>query len=151
MLGQMRATMPGMLNSRAEFMKALFRAHNTVNRRLDKPVYNTTRECLNVYRTNIQSRPSREYRHAYLQHIRREWMKVRDTSGIIALRKIQELIRVENEYWGPRDHGTVPEIADEGVPPFPKPGGSQPEPRATPVIRPAGGIRFVGGRFRFGR
>ena len=79
-------------------------------------------------------------------------MKVRDTSGIIALRKIQELIRVENEYWGPRDHGTVPDIADEGVPPLPKSGGGEkPVSRSFMPVRPLGGIRFVGGRLRFGK
>lgn len=97
MLSQMRSLIPEMLNSRAHFMKALFRAHNTVNRRLDKPVYNTTQECMDVYKNNVQARSSREYRHAYLSHIRREWMKVRDMNGIVAMRKVQELIRVENE------------------------------------------------------
>jgi hypothetical protein len=64
MLTQMRTLFPGMLNSRADFMKAIFRAHNTVNRRLDKPVYPTVAECLAVYKNNIQSRSSRDYRHA---------------------------------------------------------------------------------------
>lgn len=38
MLAQMRTDLPDMMRSRGHFMKAIFRAHNTVNRRLDKPV-----------------------------------------------------------------------------------------------------------------
>ena len=73
---------------------------------------------------------------------------MRDTNGIIAMRKIAELIRIENEYWGPRDQGLVPEITDEVVPPFGKPAERRP---VTLPVRPLAPIRFAGGRFRFGK
>lgn len=77
---------------------------------------------------------------------------MRDTNGMVAMRKISELIRIENEYWGPRDHGQIPELENEAVPALPKPGGQSGEPRpVTLPARPLAPIRFAGGRFRFGK
>ncbi len=77
---------------------------------------------------------------------------MRDTNGIIAMRKIAELIRIENEYWGPRDQGFVPEITDDIVPPFGKPNGQPTERQQISLpTRPLAPIRFAGGRFRFGK
>ena len=153
MLVQLRSMYPTMLRSRAEFVAAICRAHNTVNRRLDKPVYLTISECMNVYRNNLSTRSARDYRHAYLRHIQRDWSLMRDANGIVGVRKVQELVRLENEYWGVRDHGEIPEIADEPVAPLPRPQGESGQPRAVPLMptRSMGPVRFVGGRFQFGR
>lgn len=152
MLSQMRKMYPTMLRSRAEFVAAMCRAHNTVNRRLDKPVYTMVSECMKVYQTNIAARPARDYRNAYLTHIRRDWSNMRDANGISAMRKIGELIRIENEYWAPRDHGQIPEIPEEVVAPLPKAHGESGEPRSVQLIpRSVGSVRFVGGRLRFGK
>lgn len=67
------------------------------------------------------------------------------------MRKIAELIRIENEYWGSRDQGLIPEIPDDAVPPYPKANGESGSSRPPAIIRPLGIARFAGGRFRFGK
>ena len=46
----------------------------------------------------------------------------------------------------------VPEIPDEGVGPLPNPNGNTtPQPRPFIPQRPLGGVRWAGGRLRFGK
>lgn len=103
LLANYRAQFPNMLESRHEFVMFTFRAHNAVNRRLKKPVYNSVDECMAVLRSALATRPAREYRTAYLSHITRHWKSFQDISGIVALKKIQEMRRIESDYVLSRD------------------------------------------------
>lgn len=110
-----RQKFPGMLNSRQELMAFTFRAHNTVNRRLNKPIYNTVAECMDTLRNNLRNRSAFEYRTAYVRHIRRYWSTLRDMSGIIAMKKILQMTQIETDYLGPRDTNFNVEIAETEV------------------------------------
>lgn len=103
MLELYRRKVPSMLNSRQELALFSFRAHNTVNRRLSKPVYNTVEECMATLRRNIQTRTPQEYRIAYLTHIQKYWRTLQDVSGLVALRKISEMKKIEKEYFSLHD------------------------------------------------
>lgn len=92
-----------------------FRAHNAVNARLSKPVYKTLDECLAVLKTNIQSRTPADYRVAYINHITRHWRMLQDVSGIVALKKIAEMRKIETDYVAPRDTRFEVTLADVGV------------------------------------
>lgn len=115
MLDIYRRKFPGMLNSRQEFMSFTFRAHNTVNRRLHKPIYNSVAECMEQLRNNIKVRSAADYRKAYLTHIRKYWGTLRDTSGMVAIRKIAEMIKIENDYCVSRDTNFNVEIQETVV------------------------------------
>lgn len=115
MLDIYRRKFPGMLNSRQELMAFAFRAHNTVNRRLHKPIYNSVAECMEQLRNNIKVRSAGDYRRAYLTHIRKYWSTMRDTSGIVAIRKIGEMIKIENDYCVSRDTNFNVEIQETPV------------------------------------
>jgi hypothetical protein len=104
MLGLYRQKFPGMLDSRQELMAFTFRAHNTVNRRLHKPIYSTVAECMSVLRSNLSQHTAQEYRNAYLTHIRKYWSSLRDVGGIVAAKKITEMLKVEKDYFVPRDN-----------------------------------------------
>lgn len=137
-----RQKFPRMFRSRQEFMTFTFRAHNTVNRRLNKPIYSTVADCMDVLRNNVKNRTAREYRTAYLTHIRRYWSSMRDMSGIMAIKKINQMTQIENEYFVPRDtqfqvefaeadvvlpRGTIDKIPESSI--FPR---SRPVPRSVP-------------------
>jgi hypothetical protein len=115
MLQNYRARFPTMLNSRQEFAMFVFRAHNAVNARLSKPVYKTLEECLTVLRNNIQNQTPAGYRIAYLNHITRYWNTLQDISGIVALKKIKEMRKIEADYFGSRDTHFNVTLADLGV------------------------------------
>ena len=147
MLRQYRSMYPYFIDSRKEFLVFTYRAHNTVNRRVDKPIYHTIEECEALYTKNVSVRPSSDYRTSYLRHIHRHWMVMRDMNGISALRKVGELFRIESQYWNPRN-GPPIEISGISVSPL-----ASTEVRSEPSLqlgrRPPGAVSFVGGRLRF--
>jgi hypothetical protein len=103
MLAIYRAMFPNMLQSRQEFCLFTFRAHNAVNRRLNKPMYATVEECLTTLQTNVKTRSAKEYRAAYFRHILQSWSTYRDATGFSALKKILELRKIDADYIQPRD------------------------------------------------
>jgi len=103
MLEVYRRKVPSMLNSRQELALFSFRAHNTVNRRLSKPVYNSVEECMSTLRRNIQTRTAQEYRIAYINHIQKYWRTLQDVTGLVALKKINEMKKIEIDYFAPHD------------------------------------------------
>jgi hypothetical protein len=103
LLASYRKTFPNMLQNQHEFVVFTFRAHNAVNRRLNKPIYTSVDECLATLRNVTKTRRAKDYRTSYLNHITRYWRIMQDVSGIIALKKIQEMKRIEFEYVSARD------------------------------------------------
>lgn len=156
MLQNYRARFPTMLNSRQEFAMFVFRAHNTVNARLSKPVYKTLEECMIVLRANIQTRSPAEYRTAYLNHITRYWKMMQDVSGIVALKKIVEMRKIDGDYFAPRETRFQVALEDLGVviPREWMEGGSSRTAQSTPSLRfglttsVRAGFQMSGGRIR---
>lgn len=103
LLATYRARFPNFMESRQEFAIFSFRAHNAVNRRLNKPVFATLDACLETLRTNTKTRTARDYRVSYVNHILRYWKTFQDASGVAALKKIVEMRKIEDEYIQPRD------------------------------------------------
>jgi hypothetical protein len=97
-LGSYRRLYPQMLSSREEFLLATFRLHNSVNRRLNKPIHSSVAACFEQLRNNMKTRTARDYRIAYINHIQRFWRTMQDASGMAALRKINEMRKIEYEY-----------------------------------------------------
>ena len=98
LLGSYRQKYPNMLDSRSTFLLFSFRAHNSVNARLSKPVYLTVEQCFEVLRTNTKTRSATDYRISYINHIRRFWRTMQDMSGISAIKKIHEMSKIESSY-----------------------------------------------------
>ena len=115
MLARYRAQFPGMLQNRHEFVMFTFRAHNAVNKRLNKPVYSSVEECMTTLRNNVKTRTARDYRVSYINHITRHWRTFQDISGIVALKKINEMKRIEMEYVSVRDTNFTIEIRPDIV------------------------------------
>lgn len=155
MLQNYRARFPRMLDSRQEFAMFAFRAHNAVNARLHKPVYSTLAECMEVLHTNTKTRSASEYRVAYLNHITRYWRTLQDISGIVALKKVAEMKKIEADYFAPKDTRFAVELSDQGVVIPREWVEGQREVEARPVRvnlssgpAPRVGFQLVGGRMR---
>jgi hypothetical protein len=103
MLATYRASFPNMLSSRQEFVLFTFRAHNAVNRRLKKPMYSSVEECMNTLKNNIKNTNAKNYRISYINHITRHWKTFQDVTGIVAMKKINEMKKIDIEYIQPRD------------------------------------------------
>jgi hypothetical protein len=154
MLASYRSQFPNMLQSRHEFIMFTFRAHNAVNKRLNKPVYSSVDECIATLRNNVKSRPARDYRVSYINHITRHWRSFQDISGIVALKKIQEMKRIEDEYVKMRDTNfTIPVRSDVVVLPQNMLSKGTEAQVARPMFVPTGaaGFRITGGGLRLRR
>lgn len=114
-LGGYRRSHPQMLTSRREFLLFTFRVHNSVNRRLNKPIHPTVAACFETLRSNVKIRSAQEYRGAYLNHIRRFWRTMQDSSGFTALKKINEMSKIEFEYIRKRENNFEVDIAEDTV------------------------------------
>lgn len=115
MLAKYRNFNPTFLNSRQSLVIATFRMHNTVNKRLTKPIYNTVAECVSTLEQTFQHKSALDYRIAYLNHIANYWKSMQDISGIVAVRKIQEMKKIEKEYFTPKSSTMSLNVADELV------------------------------------
>lgn len=106
---------PSMMNSRRDFMLCTFRIHNSVNRRINKPIYPTVKACFEALRVNVKNRSAKEYRSAYLTHIRKFWRTMQDVSGMTAIKKIAEMSKVEFEYLQTRENNFEKEFEEDNV------------------------------------
>lgn len=104
MLTNYRAQFPNMMYSRQNFMLFTLRAHNAVNRRINKPVYPTVQACFDLLRKNVQFNKTNTFRITYINHITRHWRSYQDATGIAALKRIQEMKRIELEYMASRSN-----------------------------------------------
>ena len=149
-----RRTYPTMLSSRKDLMLFTFRAHNAVNRRLNKPVYTSVADCFEQLRNNVKTRTARDYRSSYLNHIRRFWRTMQDASGFTSLKKINEMTKIEVEYIQKHDNNFEVDIP-EAIVVLPGQVFSTSTEEPTPLPRPdprnAPRLGLNGGRFQIRR
>lgn len=156
MLSAYRSAFPSMLNSRQDFAMFTFRAHNAVNRRLRKPLQSTVEECMATLQNNVKLRSAVDYRVSYLNHITRYWKGWQDITGMVALKKIGEMRKIESTYVQSRDTNFTVTLASDVVV-LPKDALEHNEgvgPAPSPVVLPrdfSGQLRLTGGGFRLRR
>ena len=92
---------PNWMSSRRTVVEFVFRAHNTVNLRLNKKVY-TFDEAIAELRTFLPEDQATARRREYLVYIRGDWIRNMTLSGISVVPKLKELNNVESDYWGMR-------------------------------------------------
>ena len=114
-LDSYRRNYPQMLESRADFLLFTFRAHNAVNRRLNKPVHLTVEACFEQLRNNVKTRTARDYRIAYINHVRRYWRTLQDASGFTSLKKINEMVKIESQYFQLHENNFEVSIPEQTV------------------------------------
>ena len=149
-----RRSYPQMLLSRREFMLFTFRAHNAVNKRINKPIYPSVATCFETLRNNVKTKSAREYRMAYLTHIRRFWRTMQDTSGFTSMKKINEMAKIEVEYIQKRENNFELDITEDVVvlPGQTFSNTTEEPPRSAPIdTRNVPRIGLFGGRFQIRR
>lgn len=105
---------PGFLNSRQEFAIFVFRAHNTVNKRLDKPIPSTVALCLQTLREATSQTSFAQFRTAYINYLTQNWKRDFSGDNMIAMSKVREMERINNEYWTPREI-PIPDLIEDDV------------------------------------
>jgi hypothetical protein len=86
-------------SSRFQFFLFVVRAHNTVNKRLNKPSPATVQECLDMYYANTKFNSGLVYRTKYLEYLIRNWSREMTGDGMMHMGETRNLKRITEEYW----------------------------------------------------
>jgi len=98
------ANNPNWASSRYNFAIFVMRAHNTVNKRLDKPVLPSVAACVSAISLNTQTTSASSFREQYLVYLLRNWTREYSADSFIAARAVREMIKINAEYWNPRNN-----------------------------------------------
>jgi hypothetical protein len=98
MLDTYAITHPEYLDSKRDLFIFIARAHNTTNRRLDKPVFSTVAECLQRLRENTVHVSGKEFREKYINYLIRNWAYDMSGDGMIMKVAAYELKRINVDY-----------------------------------------------------
>jgi hypothetical protein len=90
-------------SSRQELFLFIVRAHNSVNRRIDKPVLQTVSDCLETIKLNSKNTTLYEFRQKYIQYLTRNWSVYQDGEGFMAMHNVKIMQRINNEFWNLRE------------------------------------------------
>lgn len=91
--------------SRFDLFVFICRAHNTVNKRLDKPVFTSLKDCIERLQYNTKNRAAAEYRRSYIRYLISDWSKISGGDGMIAVHHAKKIQKINDEYFNPRDTG----------------------------------------------
>lgn len=105
---------PNYLESRQTFALFVFRAHNTVNKRLDKPIQGTVSECLQALKNATSQTSFAQFRHSYISYLLRNWGRDMSGDGFFLKKQATEMMKINNEYWSLRDI-PIPDLLEEDV------------------------------------
>lgn len=159
MLNKYKQTHPEWSSSRYDFFLFVCRAHNTVNRRLDKPIFPTLQSCIERLQENTKVTSAAIYRNAYINYLISNWQREMSSDGFINSDIAKRMKRVNEEYFSLRDtnfvgltlkEGNVLEFIPENVANYNAGSGI---PNIAKIInqqqiRPTIGIRLLGGRLK---
>lgn len=105
MLNMYKRSHPEWSSSRYHFFLFVCRAHNTVNRRLDKPIIPTLHDSIESLKNATKVTSTTQYRNAYMNYLLANWSREFTGDGAIALGAARRLKRINDEYFTPRDKG----------------------------------------------
>jgi hypothetical protein len=100
-----RQDVPSWLNSKKDLFLMVCRIHNSVNKRLDKPIPKTVEECLSFLKNATSYTSQFEFREKYIEYLFRDWnIYGRGTSYLqIALSHANKMKKINEEYWNTKD------------------------------------------------
>jgi hypothetical protein len=96
---------PTWADSRYNLFLFVVRAHNTVNKRIDKPRPGTVFESLVSLREATKNKTPAEYRANYLTYLMKNWAREGGGEGFIQCGNVREMQKINNEYWNLRETG----------------------------------------------
>jgi len=153
------AANPNWADSRFNLFVFITRAHNTVNKRLDKPYPSTVSESLSMLQLITKAKSPSEYRYNYLSYLTNNWTKEGGGEGMIQVGHVREMRKINEQYWNLRETGfsiTLPEAdilspivsSPRIISPFAQTSTySQSSIRSNPQPTPNIGFKLKGGKF----
>lgn len=98
-----KTTYPTYLNSKRDLFLFVTRIHNSVNKRLDKPVIQTVKDSLELLQNNTKTISGRSFRDQYTNYLIRNWAYEMTGEAMIIKAKSYEMQKINNSYWNLRE------------------------------------------------
>lgn len=96
---------PEWSSSRYNLFLFVCRMHNTVNKRLDKPIIPTLNNCIEILKTSTKITTPSQYRNAYINYLIQNWSRQQGGEGLVNLGFAKQMRKINDEYFTPRDTG----------------------------------------------
>ena len=154
MFAMYKSRHPEWANSKFDLFLFVVRAHNTVNKRLDKPIVYTVADCLQTIANNSKNTPLYVFRQNYISHVINNYQREMSGEGRILLGFIREVQKINNEYWNSRECAIADIVfPEENVTEFIEDTSRRvqtPYSSSSVVIPLNVGFRIRGGKLRLG-
>jgi hypothetical protein len=105
---------PDYLDSKQNFAYFVFRCHNMVNKRKDKPTPSTVSACLDALKNAVSITSFANFRASYIAYLIRNWGRDITGDGRITQGYVKEMIKINNEYWSLRETA-IPSLPETDV------------------------------------
>ena len=92
-------THPEWANSRFDLFLFIVRAHNTVNKRLEKPLQKTVQECLDALKSATQYASFTEFRKKYIDYVVSRMAAEMSGDTMVKVGHAQSMRRINASYW----------------------------------------------------
>lgn len=164
MLNTYKQKHPEWSSSRYDLFMFVCRAHNTVNRRLDKPVFPTLQSCIDSLKQITKITSGITYRDSYINYLISNWRREMSAEGYINGDIARRMKKINEEYFNPRDtnfvdfslnrDGDVLEFIQENVRRYelgvgiPNMGNIINQSQGTAVQLPKVGFKMRGGKLK---
>jgi hypothetical protein len=105
MFSKYKKSVPTWANSKQDIFLAICRLHNTVNKRLDKPIPKTVAECIAALKLATTYTSQTEFRNKYIEYLQKDWTKFgRGMSyQFVAFNAIKNMQKINETYWNLRE------------------------------------------------
>jgi len=94
---------PNWADSRYNLFLFISRAHNTVNKRLDKPRPATVVECIQSLKMLTVNKTAAQYRTNYITYLLSNWVREGGGDGMIQCGNVREMRKINEQYWNLRE------------------------------------------------
>jgi hypothetical protein len=106
---------PTYLNSRKDLFVFATRIHNSVNKRLDKPVIQSVKDALELLQNNTKSVSGRAFREQYINYLIRNWAYEMTGEAMMLKHLAYELQKINNSYWNTKEQDFNIEIEEDDI------------------------------------
>lgn len=154
MLKTYKIVHPEWNNTKRDLFLAICRMHNSVNRRLDKPILKSVAECISAMQNACRNTTPKQFREKYISYVIKNWTQYNDGNGFMNVGIAKRMDKINSQYWNPRDvsfesvtfeEGDVLENVQAIGDPFKLSTGFPTITSGVPL--PSVGLRMRGGRF----
>ena len=98
---------PEWSSSKFQLFLFIVRAHNTVNKRLEKPLVKTVQECLDAITQGTQYTSAIDFRRKYINYVAQRMVAEMSGDNMIKVGQAQSMRRINESYWNSKIQGEL--------------------------------------------